>query len=196
MTETVLKPSSHTAPQWQRRGEHVYLEGRAHLDGADALAVASERKWGVGRLRLLVSDDLRAKFDSQRLKLDRALWHGDLEDVKREAARMCTAWRALDAAATAAGAEPLSPMVMETTLSTGTVVSIVPDDAHAHAVKADGRRVQIWTLSEIGRCLDAFPAVVKAKSVIPGATVVGSRPPTDPLEDMPDFEIEPDAIPF
>ena len=36
---------------------------RAALDGVDAVATAMERKWGVGRLRLLVSDDLRARFD-------------------------------------------------------------------------------------------------------------------------------------
>src|SRR5512134_2988170 len=43
---------------------------RAILDGLDEVALAMERTWGVGRLRLLVSDLLRAKFDAQKDKLD------------------------------------------------------------------------------------------------------------------------------
>ena len=46
---------------------------RAILDGLDHVAVEMERKWGVGRLRLLVSDLLRAKFDAQKDKLDAAI---------------------------------------------------------------------------------------------------------------------------
>jgi hypothetical protein len=46
---------------------------RAALDGVDAVATAMERKWGVGRLRLLVGDDLRARFDAQRARLDAAI---------------------------------------------------------------------------------------------------------------------------
>ena len=33
----------------------------------DQVALGMERKWGAGRLRLLVSDFLRAKFDEQIL---------------------------------------------------------------------------------------------------------------------------------
>ena len=46
---------------------------RAIIDGLDQVAVEMERKWGVGRLRLLVSDLLRAKFDAQKDKLDAAI---------------------------------------------------------------------------------------------------------------------------
>ena len=83
-----------------------------------------ERKWGCGRLRLLVSTELRARFDSQRWKLAQAQWHGGLEDVVREAGRMARAWRALDTAAEAGGAAPLSPEVWELSLSDGTVVAL------------------------------------------------------------------------
>ena len=97
----------------------TWLQGRAALDDTDALAIELERKWGCGRLRLLVSTELRARFDSQRWKLAQAQWHGGLEDVVREAGRMARAWRALDTAAEAGGAAPLSPEVWELSLSDG-----------------------------------------------------------------------------
>src|SRR3954451_22197338 len=77
----------------------TWLAGRAALDEADALAIELERKWGCGRLRLLVPTELRPRFDTQRWKLVQAQWHGGLDDVVREAARMVRAWRALDGAA-------------------------------------------------------------------------------------------------
>ena len=46
---------------------------RATLDGLDLLAHEMDRKWGIGRLWLLVSDLLRAKFDAQKDKLDAAI---------------------------------------------------------------------------------------------------------------------------
>jgi hypothetical protein len=77
----------------------TYIAGRANIDGADKVAIEMERKWGVDRLRLLVSVELREKFDRQRYKYNAAIWHGDLEAVRREADRMTRAWMALDAAA-------------------------------------------------------------------------------------------------
>ena len=46
---------------------------RAILDGLDPVAHEMERKWGVGRLRLLVDDSLRARFDAQSDKLAAAI---------------------------------------------------------------------------------------------------------------------------
>ena len=47
---------------------------QAIVDGLDEIARGMERKWGVGRLRLLVSDLLRSKFDAQKDKLDADIW--------------------------------------------------------------------------------------------------------------------------
>src|SRR4051794_31668411 len=69
----------------------TYLAGRAALDPADYLAGQMETKWGCGRLRLLVDNSLRERFDRQRLKLNHAIWHGALPDVQREAQRMVAA---------------------------------------------------------------------------------------------------------
>ncbi len=64
-------------PAWQRsHGTHI--AGRAYLDEADLTASEMEGKWGCGRLRLLVSPELREKFDRQRYLLNQAVWHGEL----------------------------------------------------------------------------------------------------------------------
>jgi len=48
------------------RTNGTYLAGRAYIDGADETACEMETKWGADRLRLLVSTELREKFDRQR----------------------------------------------------------------------------------------------------------------------------------
>lgn len=185
------------------RSHGLYLAGRAVLDEADAVAAEMEAKWGCGRLRLLVDADLREKFDRQRYLTNRAIWHGDLEDVRREAPRMVKAWRALDRAAVAAGHAPLDPLVWEVRLANGSVAAIVPDDHHANRVVAQGRAVSVYTLDEIGRLLDGYPALSKIKHAFPGASVEAVRrnvgDPLDAFADSGPALDEPlveDAIPF
>jgi hypothetical protein len=163
----------------------TYLSGRAYIDGADETACQLEAKWGVDRLRLLVGPELREKFDRQRLLLNKAIWHGDLEEVRREAGRMVKAWLALDAAATAAGKQPLAKEVWEIALEDGTAVAIVPDNARAALVNAEGRQLAVYTLEEIARFLSVYSDVAKAKYVFPGATVTAiKRSVEDPLDSV------------
>lgn len=192
MTEHVLAYTPPPQSQWMKRGASVCIEAQSHIDGVDHLAVAMDRKWGVDRLRLLVSAELRAKFDRQRAKFNHAVWHGDLPDLEREAARAQTAYRALDRAAVEAGAELLAPVVWEVPLPNGTVVALVRDPHEAAAVTVDGRKVEVFTLDEVARLIEGFPALVKAKQVFPGATVTVVREPVDPLTNM-EFD---DEIPF
>ena len=103
---------------------------QAMVDGLDHVAHAMERKWGVGRLRLLVSDFLRAKFDEQKDRLDAAIAAGEERFVAAQVEGMKRAWAALDRSAADAGAKQLAPEVWECALpSTGEVVSIVRTDA-------------------------------------------------------------------
>ena len=162
---------------------------RAILDGLDHLAGELERKWGVGRLRLLVSDMLRARFDAQKDKLDAAIETDREPYIRVQAEGMKRAWAALDAAAIEAGAEPLSPDVWECKLpSSGEVVSVVRTEAEAQHV---ARECRVFTLDEIARLIDGLPEAVKeAKRLFPGATItgVGKRKPIDWLKG--------DSIPF
>lgn len=189
---TPYKAPGDQFPGWKQQAA-TYIHGRSHLDTADALAVEMERKWGAGRLRLLVELELRVKFDSQRMKLDTAIRSGELEDVIRESGRMVNAWRALDAAATAAGAPLLSPLVWEIALPDGRVAALVRSNEDARAVIADGRHVEVYTMGEIAHLIDGFPAVVKAKQTFPGAEVVRVRPLSDPVADWVEGG---DEIPF
>ena len=173
-----------------------YLAGRAALDEPDHLAAQMETKWGCGRLRLLVSTELRERFDRQRLKLNEALWRGTLQDVLREAPRMATAWRVLDKAAEQAGAKPLDLRVMEAVLANGSIAVIVPDNMQAHLVAHENRRCQIYTLEEIARLLDGYPGLARIKETFPGATVTAVRRSVDdPLDTLP-TELLDEDIPF
>lgn len=171
------------------RSHGTYIAGRAYLDEADQTACEMEAKWGADRLRLLVGPDLREKFDRQRYLLNQAIWHGELEAVRRESMRMVNAWMALDRAAEAAGKPKLSPLVWEVPLEDGSVAALVRDAADAHAVTAEGRAVAVFSLDEIGRLLSIRDkALVDAKVVWPGAEVVAVRRVSDPLDGIGDSD--------
>ena len=175
-------------PKWHET-PGMYIAGQEEIDEADLVASEMERKWGCDRLRLMVPKELREKFDRQRYKLNQAIWHGDLEAVKTEAQRMVKAWRALDKAATEDGRNVASPEVWETTLSDGTVAVIAWDwkDAALFEAQRNGRKAEVYTLAEIGRIIEAFPEVMRAKDVFPGATVTAVRgPDRDLLRAIPD----------
>ena len=176
----------------------TWLAGRAALDEADALAIELERKWGVGRLRLLVSPELRARFDSQRWKLTQAQWHGSLDDLVREAGRMARAWRALDVAAEAVGAEPLSPQVWELSLSDGRVVAITRSRAEAYHVADDRRFVATYTLDDIAELVEKHgPYFARSRKHDGEKVVPQAREIDDPLDPqgVSEMFLE-DEIPF
>jgi hypothetical protein len=173
--------SSYQPAEWMQT-PGTYMAGRAELDEADALEVELELKWGRDRLRLLVPVELREKFDRQRYLTSQARWDGNLEDVRREARRMVTAWKKLDAEATAAGAQVLDPEVWEVTLEDGTVATIVKDPRLVNRVITEGRRVNVYTLQEISNMISAFPELILAKKEFPGAKVTRTKTEvSDPL---------------
>ena len=184
ITSDLSTDTTARAPLWQAT-QGMYLAGRAAIDEADALAVELERTWGVGRLRLLVDTALRERFDRQRALFNSAIWHGDLERVRDQSARMCKGWRALNAAATAAGSAPLAPTVWEAATPDGEVIVVVRDNADAHAALADGRALTVYTMAEVARLLAAFPEIAKIKARFEGATVEAARHIADPLDALP-----------
>ena len=158
----------------------------ASLTRLDDLANAMERKWGIDRLTRLVSPEAQAR------------WVATLEACKDEWTlqadkdqMMMRAWRGMDAAATAAGAEPLPPGLWEQKADDGTIVIICRDNEHAQVeilrAKHDGRTVATWTLEEVVRVVMAQnSAVINAiKTAFPGATVERDRPIPRLVEDDP-----------
>ena len=153
---------------------------QAMIDGLDQVAHAMERKWGVGRLRLLVSDLLCAKFDEQKDRLDAAIASDEERYVRIHADAMRRAWQALDRAAVEAGEKPLAPEVWECVLpDTGEVVSIVRDEAEAHHI---ARECRVFTLAEVAKLIAGLgEAAPEIKRRIPVAAISGIRrkPPID-----------------
>lgn len=183
--ESMAMPKAEPRAWAQAHG--TYISGQAYIDEADKLAAAMETKWGCDRLRLLVGPELREKFDRQRYLFNQAIWHGQLEDVRREASRMANAWRALDKAAEQVGAKRLDPQVMEVVLADGRVAAIVPDNDHARLVIAEDRRMDVYTLDEIARLLNGFPELAKVKESYPGSEVTAVRRSiSDPLDSIHD----------
>jgi hypothetical protein len=154
----------------------------AIIDGVDAIARQMERKWGIGRLRLLVDEALRIKFDAQKSKFDAAVAAGQEIYIRAQAEGMRRAWLALDRAATDDGAQVLAPEVWECALpASGEVVSIVRTEVEAHHVARDG---EVWTLAEIGVLIERLGDDVRqVKRRFPGSVVVDVRdrdpPPID-----------------
>jgi hypothetical protein len=157
----------------------------AHLQGVDEAARRAETEWGVGRLPLLVSDDLRAKFLRQGVRFEQAyedawaakvLSRAQLDAVISAAGGMQRAWSALDAAAREAGHKPADPEVWEAVLEDGSIACIVRTNADASKVIADGRALNVWTLEEVARAIDLMPEIVCAtKLAFPGAQVMPAR---------------------
>lgn len=143
---------------------------QALVDGLDVIAHHMEGKWGVDRLRLLVPDVLRARFDRQKDLLDEAIHDGRPAYVAPQVEAMKRAWAALDQAATENGATGLAPEVWECTLpSTGETVALVRTDAEAHHVARDRRA---FTVAEIGMLIDRLgTTILNVKRLFPGAAI-------------------------
>jgi hypothetical protein len=88
---------------------------------------------------------------------------------------MIKAWKALDKAAIEAGCVPIDPAVFEVTLEDGTVAAIVREPDLVNKVMADGRRVSVYSLEEIGRLIFAFKEVLAVKEHFPGAEVMPTK---------------------
>jgi hypothetical protein len=159
------------------------------IDGVDHAAVQMEAKWGVGRLRKIVSFDLRAKFDRQAKLFNDAVWSGDVGGTRRHGEAMVRAWAALDAAATEAGEQPLSPDVWETQTPDGEVVAIVRTNAEAAMLTRANRAMQVWTLAEIGNVIGHYGLTIgTAKGVFEGATMTAVTTRERPLVSDADLD--------
>lgn len=177
--------------QTRKIGWQEYDAIQAVLDGVDELARQMERKWGVGRLELLVDDELREKFRRQQRRFDDALQERDVYKVRQAGAAMRRGWEALDRAAATAGAKQLDPSIWEIQMPDGRVAGFCRDNTDAYAATWSGRYIDVWTIEEIARIIEKFPEIALAKQTFPGATVVNvkHRPLPKPCDDVP-FTVE------
>lgn len=155
------------------RDEHDAIQ--AVIDGVDEVARQQEIKWGVGRLELLVSDELREKFRRQQRRFDEAITEHDVEKVRQAGNGMRRGWEVLDKAATQAGATNIDPDIWEIGLSDGRVVALCRSNAEAYAAYQANRKADIWTTDEIKRLIENFPEIALAKSTFPGALIKSAK---------------------
>jgi hypothetical protein len=147
-------------PLWQWN-ENSLAMGIYEINSVDNLGRELEKKWGIGKLRLLAPPELREKFDRQRAKLNDALFEGDLDNLVKQCKRMRLAWQTLDRVAQEGGASH-HPDVWEIAMRDGSVVALVRGDdemtrANERALKvAAGRKLAIWSLEEVARLIEQF----------------------------------------
>ena len=152
------------------------------ISGFDKIAIEMERKWGIDRLRLLVPDDDREKFDRQAANFDAAINSSDISETRLHAEAMKRAWQALDKIADTAGAETLKPDVWEIRLpSSGDVVAFVRTEAEAHQLAREGQ--EAYTAADIATAIEGLGETSRhIKRMWPGAKVERVEvkpPPTD-----------------
>jgi hypothetical protein len=152
----------------------------AALDRLDHTAHEHERRWGIGRLRLLVDDLLRARFDRQAKLLDDALaYYGANSEtvILSHVDAMCRGWVALDQAARAAGHVPKPPAWLEAVGPDGRLFVLVDDNADASVVTrhVGDRQAVVFTAAEVANLLTAWPDIATVKQTFEGARVTAIR---------------------
>lgn len=169
---------------------------QAELIPVDRAFRDMETKWGTGRLETLVSPATLLSFRKGFALYSEAITNSDVAAVRRLAPKIVQALAAMDAEATAAGHEHLSPEVWETLLPDGRVLAIVRSNAGALAVgrQREGRETVVYTMAEIARLLPEFEQLNAVKVLVPGAKVTRlvrkeegfaeSFARTDPLHDL------------
>lgn len=139
----------------------------------DEAARGMELKWGVDRLQRLVAADLAAKFGRQLDAMNAAIESGTADEAVAQVEACERGWLYLDKVAAEAGAAPLRPDIFEVRLSDGRVAAICASHYDASAVA--GRYVEVWSVEELARIIEAYPAISKAKQSFPGVTVEAVR---------------------
>lgn len=157
---------------------------QSYIQTVDQTARTAEQFWGLDRLQTLVDQDLRAKFERQRVK-----WRAALEDAfeterctrpqmqaaQAASAAMSRAWAALDQDARANDHEPIKATVWELKLADGKLGAFVKTVAEAASALAGGRYAVVWTVDEVGAIIDALPRLLNdAKVAFLGAQVIRS----------------------
>lgn len=112
------------------------------------LAKAMDERWGSGRLPMIVSAELRARFLKQQRLYHEALMADDETAIVAQSHGMLRAWHAIDDAAVKAGEKPLPWSAWQLTAPTGEVVTIIREKADLALVpKQPG--VEVWTADAI-----------------------------------------------
>ena len=145
-----------------------------------------EGRWGVDRLVWLVGGDLRARFEQQMDRLNAAIDKCD-PSIEHEVEETLRGVAALEQAAIAAGAKPLSGDYIEGRMPDGRVLAITATGYEAGKVKRDNREMVVYSADEVGRIIEGLnkeaPVVDAIKNAFAGAEVQSVKPVPANLDD-------------
>ena len=144
----------------------------------DRVAVDLERTWGVNRLPELVAPDLAAKFATAQEQCDEAIRSGATAAAAGKATALARGWKALDAAARAAGHQPNDLGAVWTASVEGQAFAVCLHTADVGATTDRYPGHTAVALQELLRVLMAREAAIyrKAKTIWPGAAITAARP--------------------
>ena len=112
------------------------------------LSTAMDDRWGTGRLPMIVSADLRARFIKQQRLYHQALMAENDAAIIAQAHGMLRAWHKLDEEAVKANEKPLPWSAWQMIAPTGEIITIIRDKADLALVpKQPG--VEVWTADQI-----------------------------------------------
>jgi hypothetical protein len=145
-----------------------------------------EGRWGVDRLVWLVGGDLRDRFEKQMDRLNAAIDKCD-PSIEHEVDVTLRGVAALEQAAIAAGAKPLTGEYIEGRMPDGRVIAITATGYEAGKVKRDNREMVVYSADEIGRIIEGLnkeaPVVDAIKNAFIGAEVQSVKPVKYDLDD-------------
>ena len=154
----------------------------------DKVASDMERRWGVDRLRELVSPELRERFDETLDRLNAAVGLSDVGGVEKHAAAMGRGWLALEKAAKAAGARELDGKHWEAALPDGRVLCVTETRENAYKVSQDRPGCVVLSVPEIAALFaiwDGKGLVTEALAAFPGAEIVRVRGKVELNDEIP-----------
>lgn len=187
-----------TRPSFNRKADRLIHPGSTATDirhdhacaGFDRAAREADIKWGQDRLIALVSPATAEKFGSALAKLNAALAGDDPAETATRAAVCLRGFAAMDAEATAAGHQPITPDAIEIEVD-GKLCAVLRDQDAWPAYAAARPGVRTYSLREVANALAAYGSTVAAvKDAFPRAEISDARKPT-PLEAALD-----DHLPF
>lgn len=167
-----VKKASKPTKQYYAPSQAVMRRMQDALHRYDDEVSKVERRWGVDRLIWVVGGDLRDRFEAQMNKLNEAI--DKMEDVEHQVDVTLRGVAALEAAAVAAGVQPLSGEYIEGRMPDGKVLAIVPNDYEVSRVKRDNREMMVYSVDEIGRLFAIWnesKTIDVVKDAFPGAIV-------------------------
>lgn len=181
-------------PVRQRKHDRLITPGASASEIAADFAAApfdramrdAERTWGIDRLPELVTPDLAMKFGKAMAVMNAAIDSGDPEQAAAAAANCVKGIAAMDAAARAAGHQPLKAEFWEYEQD-GFRFALIRDAAEWPSVAAERPGLTIYTLREVANALAASrDAVAAVKAAFPGAEISAIRQPSKLSEELED----------